>query len=325
MGRVCKVVLPLLLLWIEANATSQHKSTTATTVGWFGRRRSSSCVLGSHRGGFQQATVENDLNITATDGSETEYLAREISTSMPRSSFVRHETTTSRALEMENSSFTILSDTVLYEKWRKLTSRQVRMPSGRVADFEIVGQSNGGPRLDGETAPTDQAVLIFVWHARTRTTTKIREYMPAMHAMRYGLAAGMVDAKHVAVARNTTTNSANATTMHESGVATTARVAAECELAEECRLAGGTWLQLTERPVILVYHRLDSLFGHGPASSRGRLGPARRHGRGHGNSCARDARGIAALDSGRTVHGCGHVCQSLGTGQAPRVGRNLIL
>jgi hypothetical protein len=68
--------------------------------------------------------------------------------------------------------------------------------------------------------------------------------------MRYGLAAGMVDAKHVAVARNMTTNSANATT-DESGVATTARVAAECELAEECRLAGGTWLQLTERPVIL--------------------------------------------------------------------------
>jgi hypothetical protein len=251
MGRIGQalrtVVLPVLFLWIKANATSQHKSTTAATVGWFGRCRSSFCIFWSNRGGFQQDVA--DLNITATDGAGIKSLVRETSTSIPPSSFVRHETSTSRLLEMENSSFTILSDTVLHEKWRKLTSRRVQLPSGRVADFEIVGQSNGGSRLDGDTANTDQAVLIFVWHGRTGTTTLIREYMPAVHDIRYGLAAGMVDAKHVDLARNTAANSTNAT-MYETGEAAQ-RVAAECELAEECRLVGGTWLRLTERPVVL--------------------------------------------------------------------------
>jgi hypothetical protein len=109
-----------------------------------------------------------------------------------------------------------LSENLLYEgKWRSLLNRQVQFPSGANADFEIVTQ-NG----------TDRAVLIFVWNSATKTTTLIREFMPASDGMKIGLAAGMVDDKH--------------SNEDEDPIL----VAAQFELEEECQLKGGKWQPL---------------------------------------------------------------------------------
>jgi hypothetical protein len=142
--------------------------------------------------------------------------------------------------------FELLSDTVIYEKWRRLVSRKVRLPSGRTADFEIVGQSAGGTRND-EDDVTDQAVLIFVWHTATKTATLIREYMPALHRKCLGLAAGMVEAdKHAG----------NSTGADEDNMQWTA---AQHELEEECVLTGGQWIRLTERPVTMDKYSTTAL------------------------------------------------------------------
>ena len=117
----------------------------------------------------------------------------------------------------EVDGFTLLSDTILHDHWRRLILRQVQLPSGLVADFEIVGQRG-----------SDEAVLVFCWNTRQKTATLIREYMPAMHGKRHGLAAGMVE-------------------LHKHSADDTALTAAQHELEEECRLTGGQWIRLTDR------------------------------------------------------------------------------
>jgi ADP-ribose pyrophosphatase YjhB (NUDIX family) len=137
--------------------------------------------------------------------------------------------------------FTLLSDTVIYEKWRRLVSRKVQLPSGKTADFEIVGQScPGGDDDDAASVHrrTDHAVLIFVWNRTTKTTTLIREYMPSVHRKMYGLAAGMVEADK-----------------HDN----TPLTAARHELAEECRLQGGEWIRLTGVPVTMDKYSTTAL------------------------------------------------------------------
>jgi len=132
--------------------------------------------------------------------------------------------------------FTLLSDTVLHDKWRRLTSRKVRLPSGLIADFEIVSQSG-----HGSSKGTDQAVLIFVWNTSTKTATLVTEYMPATHCKMFGLAAGMVEAdKHNEVG--------NEGSDQEESMQL---IAAKYELEEECRLTGGRWIQLTATPVVM--------------------------------------------------------------------------
>lgn len=134
--------------------------------------------------------------------------------------------------------FALISDTVLYEKWRKLVSRKVRMPSGRIVNFEVVGQSSGRSKNDENDAITDQAVLIFAWNRSTQTATLIREYMPALHCKMFGLAAGMVE----------TDKHGNKTAVNDDDMAWTA---ARHELEEECLLIGGEWIRLTESPVTM--------------------------------------------------------------------------
>lgn len=118
--------------------------------------------------------------------------------------------------EPQGAPHHVISQSKLFEgKWRSLLNRQVQFPSGSKADFEIVTQ-NG----------TDQAVLIFVWDSTTKTTTMVKEFMPASDGMKIGLAAGMVDGKHLIVGDDSIL------------------VAAQFELEEECRLTGGKWHQL---------------------------------------------------------------------------------
>ena len=119
------------------------------------------------------------------------------------------------------SDVSLVSDDVLYDGWRRLIRRRVRLPSSLMVDFEIVAQRG-----------TDQAVLVFVWDSRTKTATLIREYMPACHQRVLGLAAGMVELKH----ESQDHNSKDARL-----------VAAEHELEEECRMRGGTWYKVTEQ------------------------------------------------------------------------------
>jgi len=141
--------------------------------------------------------------------------------------------------------FTLLSDTVLHDQWRRLVCRRVRLPSGLVADFEIVGQSSRG----GDT--TDQAVLVFVWNTSRHTATLVREYMPATHSLMHGVAAGMVEAhKHHrgGAAAGAAGGGASRDKDEDDSMQLTA---AQHELEEECHLTGGRWIRLTEAPVTM--------------------------------------------------------------------------
>lgn len=128
--------------------------------------------------------------------------------------------------------FALLSDTVLHDHWRRLINRRVRLPSGLVADFEIVAQRG-----------TDEAVLVFCWNTHRKTATLVREYMPATHSKRLGLAAGMVEAH-----KHGDNNGGNNDDDNDSMQLT----AAQHELEEECRLTGGRWFRLTgDTPVTM--------------------------------------------------------------------------
>lgn len=163
--------------------------------------------------------------------------------------------------DREPKGFTILSETILHDNWRKLTSRKVQLPSRShqkdgaaaaaaaktiVADFEIVSQGDRGGRV------SDQAVMIFVWHTATQTATLIREYMPSVHAFMTGLAAGMVEEKHEHAAAAATSGA-----IADDAVPADNRdpvyTAAVHELEEECRLQGGTWYRLSLPTVMDKY------------------------------------------------------------------------
>eukprot|EP00977_Amphora_coffeiformis_P029884 scaffold43245_cov206-Amphora_coffeaeformis.AAC.1 len=122
--------------------------------------------------------------------------------------------------------FQILSETIIHDNWRKLSSRKVQLPSGKIASFEIVSQGDRGGLV------TDEAVMIFVWNRSTQTATLIREYMPSVHKLTLGLAAGMVEDKHKDDGEE---DSIEGDPVYTAGVH---------ELEEECRLKGGTWYRL---------------------------------------------------------------------------------
>lgn len=113
----------------------------------------------------------------------------------------------------------------MYKRWRTLVSRIVRCPDGRVLDFDVVGQ-----------AGSNRAVLIFAFNTQTKTATLVREYMPGANQMKYGVAAGLVEKKHVI-----------------EGDEDPKMIAARHELEEECHLVGGTWIQLTNDTIMDKY------------------------------------------------------------------------
>jgi hypothetical protein len=121
-----------------------------------------------------------------------------------------------------DDTYTILNETVMYDGWRRLIRRTVLLPSSLQVDFEIVAQKG-----------SDKAVLVFVWDSATKRATLIREYMPSVHRLMFGLAAGMVEDKHAKHLGNDSL------------------IAAEHELEEECRMKGGTWYSLTAGDVVL--------------------------------------------------------------------------
>jgi len=134
----------------------------------------------------------------------------------------------------DDGGFKIVEETILHDNWRKLTRRRVRLPSSQlVADFEVVGSKG-----------TDEAVVVFVWNSSNKTATMIREYMPSVHSMELGLAAGMVEEhKH-----NTNIGCADDEFGNDPRL-----TAAKHELEEECRLTGGEWIRLTDRTTMDKY------------------------------------------------------------------------
>ena len=162
----------------------------------------------------------------------------------------------------DNSNFTLLSETLIYENWRRLISRRVQLPSGLVANFEIVGQKRSlvlsSEQLDDHPMDHhlvhDQAVLIFVWHRKTQTTSLIREYMPSVHRKMFGVAAGMVEGdKHQpSLWKHPVTG------FHDTNMSIQ-EVAARCELEEECRLRDGEWFRLTPEPVVMDKYSMTGL------------------------------------------------------------------
>lgn len=113
----------------------------------------------------------------------------------------------------------IVGEGVAYKRWRTIVERSIRMPDGKVLDFDLVG-----------LASATSAVVIFAWDSSTKTATLVREYHPGPHCFLFGAAAGIVENdKH------------NSDPM----------LAAQHELEEECHLAGGKWYLLTPKPLAM--------------------------------------------------------------------------
>lgn len=138
----------------------------------------------------------------------------------------------------------IIGQEFAYKRWRTILERSIRMPNGRVVDFDLVGM-----------AGASSAVVVFAWNTSQKTATLVREYHPGApgkttfrsvdiiailmlvfpfvigpHKFLFGAAAGIVeDDKHNA----------------------NVELAAQQELEEECHLAGGTWHLLTPEPLAM--------------------------------------------------------------------------
>jgi 8-oxo-dGTP pyrophosphatase MutT (NUDIX family) len=138
--------------------------------------------------------------------------------------------TTSASTLSSSNEYELLGDTTVFRGWRNVLERSVKYPSGRVVHFHLTEQSGSSNR----------AVLVLAWDRSTKTCTFIREYMPSRHRLVSGLAAGMVeDHHHHHVDSNATSTGAGL--LDPQAVEASARR----ELAEECRLEGGTWHALT--------------------------------------------------------------------------------
>jgi hypothetical protein len=137
----------------------------------------------------------------------------------------------SSSLTLPSSEYELVGDTTAFRGWRNVLERSVRYPSGRVVHFHLTEQSGSSNR----------AVLVLAWDRSTKTCTLIREYMPSRHQLVTGLAAGMVEEDHHHHVDSNATSTGDGLLDPLVAVEASARR----ELAEECRLEGGTWHALT--------------------------------------------------------------------------------
>jgi hypothetical protein len=125
--------------------------------------------------------------------------------------------------------YQILEEKILYQRWRILHQRVVRMPSGKVVDFDVVGQKGSG------------AAIVFAWNSTSKTATLCREYNPGPHQVLSGLAAGLIE-----------------NDKHDADPQT----AAEHEMEEEIHLAGGTWYSLTKIPLAMDKYATTRIYAY---------------------------------------------------------------
>lgn len=104
--------------------------------------------------------------------------------------------------------FELLGQNIVYDGWRKILRKEIKMPDGHTSMFDVVTQ--GCP-----------SVIVFTWDSKTSTTTLIREYHPGPGKIMYGVVAGMFESKHKS-----------------------ALEAAMFELEEEAKLSSTQWIPL---------------------------------------------------------------------------------
>ncbi|CAM9423304.1 unnamed protein product [Discosporangium mesarthrocarpum] len=109
------------------------------------------------------------------------------------------------------NGFEVLSRDLAYSGWRKIVRNEVRMPTGHVANFDVLSQD-------------DPSVAVFVWHTESKTLTLIKEYAPGREVISHGVVAGLYE-----------------TSKHSGPLQ-----AAQYELEEEAHLMGGVWYPLLQ-------------------------------------------------------------------------------
>jgi hypothetical protein len=187
--------LQLLLLCILSNANTNLAQTLRTTsrLGWI------------PRGGGGEGREEGNEGHDNTHHHHQEE-ATDLATNIQQPSTIV-------------DGYELCHETTVYSHWRTVQQRTVRMPTGKMVQYDVVGQKGSG------------AAIVFSWNTSSRTATILREYNPGPHRILYGLAAGLIEEdKH---------EGANAT------------IAAQHELEEELHLAGGIWYPLVQFPLAM--------------------------------------------------------------------------
>ncbi len=108
----------------------------------------------------------------------------------------------------------IESEKVVYEGYRNMIRRDVLLPNGNKASFDIVTQKS------------PSSVVVFAWDTRSKTTTLVSEYHPGANCVMKGVVAGMYELdKHASPLQ-----------------------AAQYELEEEAQLQSKNWHSLLATP-----------------------------------------------------------------------------
>lgn len=104
-----------------------------------------------------------------------------------------------------------INESTVFEGYRNIVRKNVRLPNGLYASFDILTQKH-------------LSVVVFTWDTVTSTTTLIREYNPGPETFLYGTVAGMYESqKHISPLQ-----------------------AAKFELEEEAQLESQKWIPLLD-------------------------------------------------------------------------------
>lgn len=74
--------------------------------------------------------------------------------------------------------FPIVSKTLVYDGWRKITRKEIHMPNKAGVMFDVITQKS-------------PSVVVFIWDRVTSTSTLVQEYHPGVEKMMYGVVAGI--------------------------------------------------------------------------------------------------------------------------------------
>lgn len=115
-------------------------------------------------------------------------------------------------VDSKEPHFEVIGEERVYNGWRKVTRRDIIMPSGIKASFDIFSQD----------AP---CVVVFTWDTRTRTTTLVQEFYPGPQKLMLGAVGGVYEPKK-----------------HR-----TVLECAQYELEEEAQLRSDKWISLLDK------------------------------------------------------------------------------
>jgi len=83
--------------------------------------------------------------------------------------FAPNKTTTTQDFHTIDNDFNLFSkvkDDVVFQGWRKIIRRRLKLPNNKIKDFDILS--------------TAKSIVVFVWDSNTKTTTLIQEYHPGI-------------------------------------------------------------------------------------------------------------------------------------------------